>query len=54
MKIIQKCILLMGFLMALMPSDAFAQTSKVGDINGDGKIDISDVTSLVNSVLENQ
>ena len=25
-----------------------------GDINGDGKIDISDVTSLVNSVLENQ
>lgn len=54
MKIIQKCILLMGFLMALMPSDAFAQTSKVGDINGDGKLTVSDVLALVQIVLNEE
>ena len=54
MKIIQKCILLMGFLLALMPSDAFAQTSKVGDINGDGKLTVSDVLALVQIVLNEE
>lgn len=45
---------LIGTMMLLSPICTYGQTAKVGDINGDGKVTVSDVLSLVQIVLNEE
>ncbi|MBQ6065098.1 MAG: hypothetical protein IJK87_15950 [Prevotella sp.] len=41
-----------AIMLLMMPFHAYGQTTKVGDINGDGNVTVSDILALVQIVLK--
>ena len=52
MKKVKTITCMAAMMLLMMPFHAYGQTTKVGDINGDGKVTVSDVLALVQIVLK--
>ncbi|MBO4316020.1 MAG: hypothetical protein J5867_08690 [Prevotella sp.] len=54
MKKVKTIIWTTAMMLLMMPFHAYGQTTKVGDINGDGNVTVSDVLALVQITLNNE